>query len=380
VGNASGLRMVVWKQPLRLVRPLRISRSMTTEVENVFIAITMDGKVGYGEAAPGPWRGETVEDILRYLDGAATLLGDDPFAGQAILYRLDRRLDENRAARSAIDMALTDLVGKLVGEPVFRLFGMDATRTCELCFTIGLDSVDAMVQAAVDAASTFRALKIKLGSPDDATIVREIAAAVDVPLRVDANGGWSARRTLDLLDEVLVPCGVTLLEQPVPAADLSALAEVHERSPIPVIADESITDLSSFQPLIGKCSGIDIKLTKCGGIREAFRLISAARAVGVSVMIGCEVETSLAISAAAMLTCLADHADLDLHLWLENDPFVGVRLLDGRFVLSTEPGVGAEPTHELLRPSTDLNGRPVSSSQPTTPNDPGNRMKSGGSA
>jgi L-alanine-DL-glutamate epimerase-like enolase superfamily enzyme len=372
--------MVVWKQPLRLVRPLRISRSMTTEVENVFIAITTDGKVGYGEAAPGPWRGETVEDILRYLDGAATLLGDDPFAGQAILYRLDRRLDENRAARSAIDMALTDLVGKLVGEPVFRLFGMDATRTCELCFTIGLDSVDAMVKAAVDAASTFRALKIKLGSPDDATIVREIAAAVDVPLRVDANGGWSARRTLDLLDEVLVPCGVTLLEQPVPATDLSALAEVHERSPIPVIADESITDLSSFQPLIGKCSGIDIKLTKCGGIREAFRLISAARAVGLSVMIGCEVETSLAISAAAMLTCLADYADLDLHLWLENDPFIGVRLLDGRFVLSTEPGVGAEPTHELLRPSTDPNGRPVGSSQPTTPNDPGNRMKSGGSA
>lgn len=345
-----GLRMDVWKQPLRLLRPLRISRSRTTEVENVFVAITMAGKVGYGEAAPGPWRGEPVEEVLRYLDGAATLLGDDPFDGQAILSRLDQRLPANRAARSAIDMALTDLVGKLVDTPVFRLLGMDATRTCELCFTIGLDSVDAMVKAAVDAAAMFSAIKIKLGSPDDAIIVREIAAAVDVPLRVDANGGWSARRTLDLLDEVLVPCGVTLLEQPVPAADRNALAEVHERSPIPVIADESVTDLASLRPLVGKCAGIDIKLTKCGGIGEALRLVSAARAVGLSVMIGCEVETSLAISAAAMLTCVADYADLDLHLWLENDPFVGVGLRNGRFILSTVPGLGAEPTHELRSP------------------------------
>jgi L-alanine-DL-glutamate epimerase-like enolase superfamily enzyme len=248
-------------------------------------------------------------------------------------------------------MALTDLVGKLVGAPAFRLMGLDATRTRDLCYTIGLDSVDEMVKAAVDAASAFSALKIKLGGPDDATIVREIAAAVDVPLRVDANGGWSARRTLDLLDEALVPCGITLLEQPVPAADLRALAEVHERSPIPVIADESVTDLSSLRPLIGKCSGIDIKLTKCGGMREALRLIHAARAVDLSVMIGCEVETSLAITAAAVLTCMADYADLDLHLWLENDPFVGVGLLDGKFVLPDGPGIGAEPTQALRSPS-----------------------------
>jgi len=189
-----------------------------------------------------------------------------------------------------------------------------------------------------------------LGGPEDATIVREIAAAVHVPLRVDANGGWSARRTLDLLDEVLVPCGVTLLEQPVPAADLTALADVHARSPIPVIADESVTDLASLAPLIGKCSGIDIKLTKCGGIREALRLIHAARAVDLSVMIGCEVETSLSITAAAILTCLADHADLDLHLWLRDDPFTGVGLRDGRFVLPDGPGIGADPTPALRSP------------------------------
>ncbi|HET6500212.1 MAG TPA: dipeptide epimerase [Amycolatopsis sp.] len=338
------LRMEVRTRPLRLVRPLRISRSRTTEVDNVFVAIHAAGQTGYGEAAPGPWRGEPIEKILRYLEDAKALLGEDPFDSQAILERLDRKLPPIRAARSAVDMALTDLAGKLVATPVFRLWGLDATRTRELCFTIGLDSVDEMVEQAVAASAEFAALKIKLGGPDDATIVREIAAAVDVPLRVDANGGWSARRTLDLLDEVLVPCGVTLLEQPVPADDPNALAEVHRRSPIPVIADEAITDLASLRALAGRCSGIDIKLTKCGGMREALRLVSAARALGLSVMIGCEVETSLSISAAAVLTCVADYADLDLHLWLENDPFRGVGLRDGRFVLSTGPGLGAEPT------------------------------------
>jgi len=343
--------MHTWVEPLYLNRPLRISRSLTTEVDNVFVAISAAGHTGYGEAAPGPWRGEPIDDIVRYLDRAASLLGDDPFATQAILGRLDERLRPNRAARSAVDMALADLTCKLVGQPLFRILGLDADATCELCFTIGLDSVDVMVTAAVEAATKFRVLKVKLGGPQDATIVREIASAVDVPLRVDANGGWNARRTLELVDEALGPCGVTLIEQPVPADDLSGLAEVHANSPIPVIADESMTDLSSLRPLIGICSGIDIKLTKCGGITEAVRLIAAARGVGLSVMIGCEVETSLAVTAAATLTCLADYADLDLHLWLRNDPFLGVLLQGGRFVLPTRPGVGAE----LIGASTPSN-------------------------
>jgi L-alanine-DL-glutamate epimerase-like enolase superfamily enzyme len=344
------MRMHTWIETLYLERPLRISRSLTTEVDNVFVAITAAGHTGYGEAAPGPWRGEPIEDIVRYLDGAASLIGDDPFATQAILGRLDEHLQPNRAARSAVDMALADLTCKLVEQPLIRILGLDAEATCELCFTIGLDTVDAMVTAAVDAAAKFRALKIKLGSPHDATIVREIASAVDVPLRVDANGSWNAKRTLELVDAVLAPSGITLIEQPVPADDLAGLAEVHANSPIPVIADESITDLSSLRPLIDICSGIDIKLTKCGGITEALRLIAAARGVGLSVMIGCEVETSLAVTAAATLTCLADYADLDLHLWLRNDPFIGVLLEDGRFDLPTRPGVGADPKERVGAP------------------------------
>lgn len=342
------MQMHTWVETLYLNQPLRISRSLTTEVDNVFVAITAAGHTGYGEAAPGPWRGEPIDDIVRYLDGAASLLGGDPFATQVILGRLDEHLQPNRAARSAVDMALADLTGKLVDQPLFRMLGLDPGATCELCYTIGLDTVDAMVAAAVEAATKFRALKIKLGGPDDATIVREIAAAVDVPLRVDANGGWAARRTLELIDEALAPCGIALIEQPVPADDLAGLAEVHANSPIPVIADESITDLSSLRPLIGICSGIDIKLTKCGGLTEALRLIAAARAVGLSVMIGCEVETSLAVTAAATLSCLADYADLDLHLWLRNDPYIGVGLQSGKFVLPSRPGVGADFTSQNI--------------------------------
>jgi L-alanine-DL-glutamate epimerase-like enolase superfamily enzyme len=343
------MQMDIWTQTLRLRSPLRISRSLTTAVDNVFVAITAGGQTGYGEAAPGPWRGEPIDAILHYLHRAATLLGDDPFASDAILKRLDQHLPDIRAARSAVDMALADLVGKLVGQPLFRLLGLDADATCELCFTIGLDRVDAMVAAAVDAATKYRALKIKLGCPEDATIVREIAAAVDVPLRVDANGGWTAKYTMELVDDVLVPCGVSLLEQPVAANDFHGLAEVHAASPIPVIADESITDLASLRPLIDICSGIDIKLTKCGGLTEAMQLIAAARAVGLSVMIGCEVETSLAITAAATLTCLADYADLDLHLWLDDDPYDGVQLKDGRFALPTHPGLGIREAAQSAR-------------------------------
>ncbi|MED5814380.1 dipeptide epimerase [Mycolicibacterium sp. 050232] len=343
------MEMQVWTEALRLNNPLRISRSLTTEVDNVFVAITADGHTGYGEAAPGPWRGEPIGDIVDYLEMASTMLGDDPFAAQAILLRLDRNVGHNAAARSAVDMALADLTGKLVGQPLFRLLGLDADTTCELCYTIGLDKVDAMVAAAVDAATRFHALKIKLGGPDDATIVREISSAVDVQLRVDANGGWSAERTLALIDEVLEPCSIALIEQPVAADDLDGLAEVHARSPIPVIADESITDLGSLRPLIGICSGIDIKLTKCGGLSEALRLIAAARAVDMSVMIGCEVETSLSVTAAATLTCLADYADLDLHLWLAQDPYTGVTLRDGRFVLPRQPGIGAVPVRSFCR-------------------------------
>lgn len=339
------MRLDSWTETLRLTQPLRISRSLTTEVDNVFVSITAEGHTGFGEAAPGPWRGETIDDIRDYLDGAASLLGTDPFAARAVLARLDARLPMVRAARSAVDMALVDLAGKIVGQPLYRLLGLDARQTRELCFTVSLDSdVDTMVAAAADAAAKYRVLKIKLGSPRDADIVREIASAVDVPLRVDANGGWTAEHTLGLVEQVLAPCGVTLLEQPVAADDLAGLAQVHTNSPIPVIADESITDLASLRPLIDRCSGIDIKLTKCGGIIEALDLIGAARAVGMTIMMGCEVETSLAVTAAASLTPLADYADLDLHLWLDNDPFDGVLLDHGRFVLPTRPGLGCRVT------------------------------------
>lgn len=328
---------------LILRETLRISRGGDDRSENVFVTIAWDGCVGYGEASPHRFGGETRATVLECLRLFEDELGADPFALETILTNVDRRIAGHAAAKAAIDLALHDLVGKLLGVPLYRLLGVDPVKTADLGYTIGLDRVDRMVGKAVAAAQTYNVLKVKLGTSDDEDIVREICSAVDVPVRVDVNGGWSAQQTLKMVDRILVPAGVVLLEQPVAADDLAGLKIVHERSPIPVIVDESVTDLKSIPRVVGHCAGIDIKLMKCGGIRAALQMIGTARAHGLSVMIGCSTESSLAITAGAILTPLADYADLDLHLLLTNDPFHGATLRNGKFVLPTGPGLGAEP-------------------------------------
>jgi L-alanine-DL-glutamate epimerase-like enolase superfamily enzyme len=249
-------------------------------------------------------------------------------------------------------MALHDLICKIHGVPLYRFLGLDPSESGYICITIGIDTIDAMVTSAVDAATKYGAIKVKLGTPHDTDIVREICKAVSVPVRVDPNGGWSAQQTLDMLDRVLVPCGVALLEQPVPAQDLQGLRIIHEQSPIPLIVDESLQP-STLPLLVDRCAGIDVKLTRCGGIVAALGMISVARAFGLKVMMGCGLESSLAITAAAHLTPLADYADLDLHLMLERDPFSGVSVDAGKFRLPSTPGLGVEPVAlELANPAT----------------------------
>jgi L-alanine-DL-glutamate epimerase-like enolase superfamily enzyme len=342
----SGLRL--WTEPyeLRLRETLRISRGGADRSENVLVTIEADGQVGYGEASPDLFFGETQSTVLHCLRLFEAELGDDPFALDRILDRVDACIGGHYAAKAAVDIALHDLLGKLLGRPLYQVLGLDPTRTAELGYTIGIDSVDRMVAHAVEAATKYRVLKVKLGTTYDDDIVREVCQAVRVPIRVDVNGGWSAQHTLRMLDRTLVPLGIALLEQPVAANDLAGLKLVHDHSPIPVIVDESVTDLKSIPRLVDRCAGIDIKLMKCGGIRTARQMIAVARSFGLSVMMGCATESSLAITAGALLTPLADYADLDLHLILTNDPFRGATLSDGRFVLPSGPGLG------VSRPST----------------------------
>jgi L-alanine-DL-glutamate epimerase-like enolase superfamily enzyme len=340
------VKVRVIESQLLLTDELRISTGVSDRAEKVFVVVADEGNFGWGEASinrPGIDR----NSILGYFAGLPDLRDADPLAYRSTMARIDANGGNCPAGRMAIEMALYDLAGKLMSTPAFRLLGVDPLETKELCYTIGIDNVDSMVSASVQAAMEHRALKVKLGTPNDEDIVREICAAVNVPVRVDVNGGWSFEHAVEMIDRVLAPCGVQILEQPISAADRESQKRLHQRSSIPIYLDESITDLDSVDRAADCCSGIDIKLAKCGGIAMAGEMISRARSLGMGVMIGCELETSLAISAAAMLTPLADYADLDLFLRFASDPFIGLQLTEGRFVLSSAPGLGVTASASL---------------------------------
>ena len=334
---------------LRLSEPLSTSKGGVDVGTSVFVRLGLADCFGFGEAAADPaFTGETQASVVAAINLLLPSSDIDPIFYRSFLTSLVQMLPGNSAAKAAIDIALHDVVAKLYDIPVYKLLGIDPTNTCELCYTIGLDSVDKMIEAAVKASVTFKTIKVKLGSSYDEDIVREVCSAVSVPVRVDVNGHWSAQKTLEMLDKVLIPYGVSLLEQPVPSVDFQGLKMVHDRSPIPVIADESLYESEGLPRIVDRCSGIDVKLMRCGGIQAALHLISSARIFGLKVMLGCMIESSLGITAAATLSPLADYADLDLHLRLENDPFRGVSIEDGRFVLSSQPGLGVELLEDTI--------------------------------
>ena len=331
------------RHDMHLSEPLSTSRGRVDTGLSVFVRLGMLDCFGYGEAASDPHvTGETQASIIAALELLLPSLDSDPFCYKSILTSMVKKFPGNTAAKAAIDMAFHDLVAKLLNIPLHKLLGIDPTNTCELCYTIGLDSIDTMVDEAVKASKTYKTIKVKLGSPYDVDIVQEISKAVKVPIRVDVNGNWSFQKTLEMIDKVLVPCGISMLEQPVPSSDLIGLKIVHDRSPIPVIVDESLYDTEGFQRILECCSGIDVKVMRCGGIQAALNLISSARIFGLKVMIGCMIESSLGISAGAILSALGDSADLDLHLRLARDPFMGLEIKNGRFVIPDQPGFGVE--------------------------------------
>ncbi|MGH7534991.1 MAG: dipeptide epimerase, partial [Gemmatimonadales bacterium] len=247
-------------------------------------------------------------------------------------------LRANPAARSALSAALHDLVGKRLGVPVYRLWGLDPSRAPRSTFTIGVDTPE-RIRAKVLEAEQYPILKVKLGTDRDVEILRTIRDATSKELRVDANCGWTVKQALRMLP-VLAEFGVTVLEQPLPPQELDGLATITRRADIPVIADESCETAADIPPLVGKVDGINIKLAKCGGLREAVRMIAIARAHGLMVMVGCMIESSLGITAAAHFTPLVDFVDLDGAALLADDPFVGATIDGGQVCLPDGPGLG----------------------------------------
>lgn len=326
---------------VRLGAPFRISRSTDTEVELVEVSLVANGVTGYGEAAPQDHYGESVESAVAFLDACGELLGDDPFALEEIEARL-RSLPGEAAAKAAIDAALHDLCGKLARVPVWRLLGVPR-RSPPTSYTIWLGDPDDMARRAEATGDRFVRLKLKLGGRDglDVERVRAVRSVTTVPLQVDVNEYWSLDEALAAVPE-LARLGVEYVEQPLPAGDPGG-AELRRRSELPIYVDEDCHVLGDVAACAQRAHGVNLKLAKSGGIREAIRMVHAARALGLGVMIGCMVESTLGIAPACPVASLCDHVDLDGNVLLAEDPWAGVELVGGVQLPSELPGLGVVP-------------------------------------
>ena len=320
--------------------PFVIARG-TEEVNDVlWVELRQGGVVGRGEAAPIPRYDESAQSALAYAEGCAAELGDDPFAIEEIMERLPQR---EFAARAAIDAALHDLQGKLVGRPVYQLLGLRRLGP-PTSWTIWLGDPDDMARRAERVSGRFRRLKLKLGGEDGRDVdrvraVRDVAG--EVPLQVDVNEAWTLDEALDALPR-LASLGVEYCEQPLPAGDPGG-PELKARSPVPIYVDEDCHTLADVAACAGRAHGVNVKLAKSGGIREAVRMVHAARALELGCMLGCMIESGLGIAAGAHVASLFDHVDLDGNILLAEDPWPGVQFLDGVQVPAELPGLGVSP-------------------------------------
>jgi L-alanine-DL-glutamate epimerase-like enolase superfamily enzyme len=326
---------------LRLRHTFTIARGGRDISPVVIVELEHEGIVGYGEAAPSSRYGESVDTVIAFLTRLDLSRYGDPLHVESILTHVHSVADGNTAAKAAVDLALHDWIGKKLGLPLHRYWGLDKTRMPLTSFTIGIDSPK-IIEEKVREAEAYPLLKVKLGGDNDQEIIRTIRRVTKKTLRVDANEGWKSREVAVDRIRWLEQEGIEFIEQPMPASDLAGTAWVRERVNLPLIADENSIRLHDVPKLQGAFDGINIKLMKCTGLREAQRMVNAARACDMKIMLGCMIESSVGISAAAQLAPLADFADLDGNVLITNDPFDGVRSLDGTLQLTERPGLGVE--------------------------------------
>ena len=336
----NGLQLRFYPYELRLRHVFTVASCSRSATPGVQVELSIDGLTGYGEASMPPYLGETTESVMAFLARLDLSQFADPTRMEEILGYVDSIAPGNTAAKAAVDIALHDLVGKIFGQPWWRLWGLSRELAPSTTYTIGIDEPDVVRRKTLEAAGRFNILKVKVGLDSDEAMIRTIREVTDVPLAVDANQGWKSRE--QALDEIcwLAEQGVVMVEQPLSKLVPDDLAWLTERSPLPIFADESVQRLQDVERLRGVVSGINIKLMKCTGMREAHRMATVARSLGMRVMVGCMTETSCAISAAAQLAPMADFADLDGNLLIANDLFDGVRVVDGRIALNELPGIG----------------------------------------
>ncbi len=305
----------------------------------ILLELEYDEIIGYGEASMPPYLGESQESVSRFLSRIDLSAFNSPFQTEEILKYIDSLSPKDTAAKAAVDIALHDIIGKIINQPLYAIWGLNPRKIPSTSFTIGIDKENKIIQK-VKEAKDFKILKVKLGLETDRMMVETIRKVTDTPLCADINQGWKDKH--EALDMIfwLKEQDVQFIEQPMPKENIDEMAWLTEKSPLPTIADEACQRINDIADLKGVYSGINIKLMKCTGMREAKKMVDVAKALGMKVMLGCMTETSCAISAAAQLAPLADWVDLDGSLLISNDIYEGMKIVNGKCKLSDRPGIG----------------------------------------
>jgi len=340
--NIRSGKMVLRYRPytLELKHVFTVAVSSRTTTPVVLTEIEYNGVTGYGEASMPPYLGESHESVQAFLAKVDMGKYENPFELETILADIDAIAPGNPAAKAAIDIALHDLVGKLLNQPWYNIWGFNKAKTPYTSFTIGIDTADVVRQKTKEAAE-FKVLKVKLGRENDKEMIETIRSVTNVPITSDVNQGWKDKQqALDMI-HWLKEKNIVMVEQPMPKTQIDDLAWLTERSPLPIIGDEGVQRLEDVRKAHGVYHGINIKLMKCTGMREAHKMVVLARALGMKVMLGCMTETSCAISAASHLSPMVDWADLDGALLIKNDIYDGTKVIDGKVTLMDRPGIGA---------------------------------------
>ncbi len=346
LGGKNKIKFSFWPYDLQMKHTFTVAEFSRNTTPVILCKMEYGDFTGYGEASMPPYLGESQKTVATFLKKVNLEQFNNPFRMDDILDYVESVDNNNRAAKACIDIALHDLIGKIVNRPLYELWGLSPENTPNTSFTIGIDKPDIVIsktKEAIMAPQKFKILKVKLGRGNDKDMINSVRSVTRLPLYVDVNQGWKDKKqALDMI-YWLKEQDVIFVEQPMPKENIDDMAWLTENSPLPTMADEAFQRLPDVACLKGVYSGINIKLMKSTGLREAYKMITVARALGMKVMVGCMVETSCAVSAAAQLSPLIDWADLDGNLLVKNDVYEGMKIIDGKVTLNELPGIGIKP-------------------------------------
>lgn len=327
---------------LKLRHSFNLAKYSRTTTPDVQVKLELDGIIGYGEASMPPYLGESVDSVTSFLSKLDLAQFADPFRIEDIHDYMESVAPDNRAAKASVDIALHDLLGKIMGQPWYKIWGLNPENAPDTSFTIGIDKAD-VVRKKVDEATPYNVLKVKMGLDNDKELVDIIREKTDRPICVDANQGWDSKEKALEMCYWLAERNCLFVEQPMPKEKIDETAWLRERSPLPIIADEFLQRLPDVRRAAQAYDGINIKLMKSTGMHEAYKMAILAKALGMKVMLGCMTETSCAVTAAAQLAPMVDWADLDGNLLIANDKFDGIKIVDGKVTIPNRPGIGVVP-------------------------------------